>query len=548
WPSGRRHPLAKRFLVERWDGSSNLPLSVCSSYACADYRDTKIDYSDVFGDSFYDPRNTVASHVMIENVRVRMAPSPTGFFHVGSARTALYNWLFARHHGGKFILRVEDTDPKRSSPEMINVILDGMKWLSLDWDEEYYQSRRFELYREYVQNLIDSGKAYYCYCDPEKLEKERQEAYKKKINWQYDRRCLNLSKAEKEIKEKEGAPRAVRFIVPQGTVKYNDMIHGEIVREASDIEDFVILRHDHSPTYNLACVADDADMKISHVIRAVDHITNTPKQILLYQALGLPAPKFAHLPLILGKDKSKLSKRHGATSLMEYRDQGFLPEAVFNYLALLGWSPGNDKEIFMYTEKWRLGGFDRDSIIEAFTLDRASKSNAVFDLEKLIWINQQYIHNMNHARFKEKLISALHNYKVVTENNIKTTIYRDDIRRILQPRLKIFSDVTKFAYFFREDFEYDEKALNKYMKTEIINHIKAYTEIIKNKPPDKFDAGHLEGELRFYAGDKKISPAKIIHPLRVLITGREEGAGLFETMEYIGKATCIARIEKILKR
>lgn len=484
---------------------------------------------------------------MIKDVRVRMAPSPTGFFHVGSARTALYNWLFARHHKGKFILRVEDTDPKRSSPDMINAILDGMKWLGLDWDEEYYQSKRFDLYRKYVQNLIDGGKAYYCYCDPEKLEIERKDAYKEKINWQYDRRCLNLSRAEKELKEKEGVPKAVRFVVPQGMVEYNDLIHGEIGREASDIEDFVILRPDQSPTYNLACVVDDADMRISHVIRAVDHITNTPKQILLYQALELPVPHFVHLPLILGKDKSKLSKRHGAVSLMEYRDQGFLPEAVFNYLALLGWSPGDDREIFMHTDKIRLGDFDRDSMIEAFALDRASKSNAVFDMEKLIWINQQYIHNMNHTKFKQKLIDALNTYGIIAKDSINTELYRDDIRRILQPRLKIFSDITGFAYFFREDFEYDEKALNKYTKPESTKHVKAYLEIIKNKSADEFDAGHLEGELRFYAGDNKISPAKLIHPLRVFITGKEAGAGLFETMEYIGKAKCVARIEKVLK-
>jgi glutamyl-tRNA synthetase len=271
-----------------------------------------------------------------------MAPSPTGLFHVGSARTALYNWLFARHHNGQFILRIEDTDTARSSEEMIDVIKDGLRWLKIDWDEEYYQSQRLTRYAACARQLVDAKKAYYCYCRPEDLQREKQEAYRNKKDWRYDRRCLHLSAAERVEKERSGIPGAVRFFVPDHPVAFHDVVLGEITREQSNIEDFIILRADGTPTYNLACVIDDHDMKITHVIRGADHVTNTPKQVLLYEALAITQPVFAHLPLILGKDKAKLSKRHGAVSLMEYRDQGFLPEAIFNYLSLLGWSPGDE--------------------------------------------------------------------------------------------------------------------------------------------------------------------------------------------------------------
>ncbi len=464
-----------------------------------------------------------------------MAPSPTGFFHVGSARTALYNWLFARHHDGKFVLRVEDTDPKRSSPDMINAILDGMKWLGLDWDEEYYQSKRFDLYRKYVQNLIDRGKAYYCYCDPEKLEIERKDAYKEKINWQYDRRCLNLSRAEKELKEKEGAPKAVRFAVPQGMVKYNDTIHGEISREASDIEDFVILRPDQSPTYNLACVVDDADMKISHVIRAVDHITNTPKQILLYQALELPVPHFAHLPLILGRDKSKLSKRHGAVSIMEYRDQGFLPEAVFNYLALLGWSPGDNKEIM-----------DRNDLIARFTLDRVNASNAVFDLEKLEWMNQQHIITMNKDKLTKLIVPVLVREKILPPGSEIDEKCLRSIIDLMRPRLKVLNDIKNAKYLFNDQIDYSEKSTHKHFNRETADLLSDYLVVLRNAA--SFDKTIMEEQLRDFADKKRLKAGDIIHPLRAYVTGQDRGPGLFETMEYLGKEKCIARIERAIRK
>lgn len=408
----------------------------------------------------------------LNKVRVRMAPSPTGSFHIGSARTALYNWLFARHSKGKFILRVEDTDAKRSSEEMIQVILDGMKWLGLDWEETYYQSKRSALYQEHVKMLIDKGLAYFCYCDPQKLEQERKDGYARKINWQYDRRCLKLTPDERSAKEKAKVPSAVRFLVPDHPVAYHDIVHGEIKREARDIEDFVIFRHDNTPTYNFACVVDDHDLDISHVIRGHDHITNTPKQVLLYEAFNWQIPQFAHLPLILGKDKSKLSKRHGALSVLEYREQGFLPEAVFNYIALLGWSPGDDREI--------MGG---QELVERFTLERINSANAVFDLEKLEWMNQQYIMQLPRGKYFTELIPYLVKYKLMTAEEIEEKKeWFEMVCDVMQKRLKVLTDIKKVAYFFIDDYPYDEAVLKKHLNAKTLDTMRAYLEVLKSEP------------------------------------------------------------------
>ncbi len=473
-----------------------------------------------------------------KEIRVRIAPSPTGFFHVGSARTALHNWLFARHHKGKFILRVEDTDVARSSEEMISVILDGLKWLGLNWDGEiYYQSKRLDIYENYVKKLIKKGLAYYCYCDPQALEKEKKEAYKKKINWQYDRRCLKLSDDERAKKEKSKIPKAVRFLVPNNPIAYIDLIHGEIKREGQDIEDFVIMRHNNVPTYNLACVVDDHEMGISHVIRAVDHITNTPKQILLYKAFGLPKPEFAHLPLILGEDKSKLSKRHGAVSLRWYEDQGFLPDAMVNYLALLGWSPGDDKEIM-----------ERNELINRFTLEHINPANAVFDIRKLEWMNQQYIMQLQRIDFREKLKSFITGSSLMTEDEIelKKQWYMD-VCDLMQPRLKKLSDIDgNGRYFFRNDFKYTNEVLDKHLNSETLGLINQYLPEVEKIQP--FEAARIETKIRTYATEHNMKVSKLIHPLRVFITGSAGGPPLFDTMELIGKERCIKRIKKILDK
>jgi glutamyl-tRNA synthetase/nondiscriminating glutamyl-tRNA synthetase len=472
------------------------------------------------------------------DVRVRMAPSPTGFFHVGSARTALYNWLFARHHNGTFILRVEDTDVARSSEKMIQVIVDGLTWLGLDWDEgPHFQSQRIDIYNEYIKKLLDKHQAYYCYCDPKELEKERLAAYRKKIDWQYDRRCLTLSERERAEKEKLRIPKAVRFLVPDHSVTYTDIVHGEIRREATAIEDFIIMRPNRRPTYNLACVVDDYKMGISHVIRAVEHITNTPKQIALYEALGLPKPEFAHLPLILGEDKKKLSKRHGAVSVMWYKEQGFLPEAMVNYLSLLGWSPGDDTEIMK-----------KEELIHRFNLERINPANAVFDMAKLEWMNLHYILDLT----DEELLSHLQPYLIRFNLMDETTmITKHDwlihVCRLMKPRLKVLSDINeKGRFFFVEDFHYNNEVLTKHLDENTRALLEKFLPALEGI--EHFDAPSIEQTVRDFAAVHKVKARAIIHPLRVYVTGQEGGPGLFETLELIGKERCTKRINNILSR
>lgn len=473
---------------------------------------------------------------MKNGIRVRMAPSPTGFFHVGSARTALYNWLFARHHKGKFILRVEDTDVVRSSEKMIDVILDGLTWLGMNWDEgPYFQSKRLDIYQKYVQQLLDNDLAYYCYCDPEDLEKEKQAAYKRKEDWQYDRRCLKLSPAERTEKEKKKIPKVVRFLIPNQSVSFHDLIHHEISREAKDIEDLIILRSNGVPTYNLACVVDDHEMGISHVIRAVDHITNTPKQILLFEALGLPKPEYAHLPLILGHDKSKLSKRHGAVSLMSYKEQGYLPGAMVNYLSLLGWSPGDDREM-MNTQE----------IIESFDLNRINPANAVFDETKLEWMNGQYIYGMSNEMLLQQLWPFMIEYGFVKEqDNEKKKSWLLRVCQLVKLRLKTLADINDVArYFFVEDYEYEEDGLNKHFNAATIRIVGDF--LPKLEDIEEYNALSIEESVRNYAEANKLKARQIIHPLRLFITGRQGGPGLFETMELIGKERCLSRTRRLI--
>ena len=321
--------------------------------------------------------------------RVRFAPSPTGYLHVGGARTALFNWLYARRTGGTFVLRIEDTDTERSSADMVTGILDGLRWLGLTWDEgpdaggphaPYFQSQRLDRYRDAAGRLLESGRAYRCYCTAERLRGEREQAEARGEAWRYDRACLNLSDAERRAREAAGAVYAVRFLVRDGRTGFDDAVHGRIEFDTAHVEDFVILRSDRVPTYHLSVVVDDVDMHITDVIRGDDHISNTPKHVLLFEAFGAPVPRFAHVPLILGADKKRLSKRHGATSVMEYARQGYLPDAMVNFLALLGWSPGDDRELMT-----------REELTASFTLDGISGGNAVFNTDKLDWMNAQYL-------------------------------------------------------------------------------------------------------------------------------------------------------------
>ncbi|MGB9720585.1 MAG: glutamate--tRNA ligase [bacterium] len=483
---------------------------------------------------------------MNQEIRVRIAPSPTGFFHIGSARTALYNWLFARHNNGKFILRIEDTDTTRSSKEMTTVILNALNWLGLDWNEgpeqggdygPYFQSERKTIYNEYAQQLIKNSQAYWCFCTPEEIEQERNEHFSKKLNWQH--RCREkFSHDEIEKRKKAGIAPALRFAVQQDRkLLFSDIIHGSVEKNTSDIEDFVIVKSDGMPTYNFACVIDDHLMRITHIIRGVEHIANTPKQILLYEAFNFPIPEFAHLPVILGTDKKKLSKRLGARSVLDYRDDGYLAEALVNFLALLGWSPGGDEEIM-----------NRERMIELFSLERINPANAVYDETRLEWMNNHYIINrIDESTYLNLVIPFVLKSGFITEETYrKNKEWVDRICILMRPRLKVLLDIANARYFFTENFEYEQKALSKYLNEKCISIIKDFTTLLEDL--ENFGAKNIEDNLRLFCAEKNIKPKDLIHPLRVYLTGTESGPGLFETMELIGKTTCLKRIRGIIEK
>jgi glutamyl-tRNA synthetase len=466
--------------------------------------------------------------------RVRFAPSPTGYLHVGGARTALFNWLFARKTGGIFILRIEDTDAERSSSEMVTGILDGLRWLGLEWDEgplvggehgPYFQSERFGRHREAAARLVSEGKAYYCYCTPEEVKARREAAERDGRAWTYDRTCLKLSSSEIALREQTGRPRAVRFRVPDGwSASFDDLVHGTIRFDAAHIEDFVIVRSDGHPTYHLSVVCDDVDMAITHVVRGDDHVSNTPKHILLYQAIGVPIPQFAHVPLIFGADKKRLSKRHGATSVMEYAARGYLPEAMVNFLALLGWSPGaGDRELF-----------DRDELVEAFALEGISGGNAVFNIEKLDWFNQQHIMRLAPSDLAERVRPWLE----------QAGLWRDEylgdrhawffaVLELLSSRAKRLGDfAVQGRFFFTSDVEYDEAAA-KYFVSEMGAALEAIRSAFAGL--DVFDEGSTETALRTVAGAGRWKAGTLIHTVRAAVTGRTVSPGLFEVLALVGR-------------
>ena len=391
---------------------------------------------------------------MTDSVRVRIAPSPSGHLHVGTARTAVYNWLFARHQKGQFILRIEDTDRERSFPEMVASIQDSLKWLGLDWDEgPYFQSQRGAIYSEWVQRLAQSDGAYYCYCTVEELAAKRELAQKEKRPLRYDRHCRDLTDADRARYEAEGRNPVVRLRIPEGDTAYTDLVYGELSRSNDELDDFICIRADGTPTYNFACVIDDHDMRISHVIRGNDHITNTYKQILIYRALGLAPPQFAHLPLNLGKDRKKISKREGATSVVEYREMGFVPEAVVNFLSLLGWSPGDDREVM-----------SREELVAAFSLDRVNPSNPVFDLQKLEWMNGEYIRMMDPNELLKRLTPILMEAGLATRLEIETRWpWMIKMVTSLQERMHRLNDIIEMgAFYFHDQFEYHPKGVRKH--------------------------------------------------------------------------------------
>lgn len=464
-------------------------------------------------------------------VRVRIAPAPTGFFHVGTARTALYNWLFARKNHGKFILRIEDTDVKRSTSEMVDVIIESLKWLGLDWDEgPIFQSERLAIYRKYAEELLDKGLVYPCYCTREELQARSREG-----TWGYDRRCLSLTEEEKLKFEREGRPKAFRFCVPEGKTSFFDEIHGWIEKDNSDIEDFVILKSDGTPTYNLACVVDDAQLGITHVIRGDDHIPNTPKQIMLYEALGLKPPKFAHLPLILGEDRSKFSKRHGCVAVTEYREQGYLSDALVNFLALLGWSPGDDREIM-----------SREELISAFSLQRVIKRGAIFDTKKLLWMNGEYINRLDsETLLKEVSVFLIKEHLLDRESLERKRSWVMSVLNLLKSRAKLLSDFPRMGdYFFTEEYSVDEEGMSKYIDKSTIQRLLLVKEKLVRLA--SFTKEDTEKAVRELAAELDIKAAMLIHPIRVAVTGKQAGPGLFEILEVLGKNRVVSRIERFV--
>lgn len=470
--------------------------------------------------------------------RVRFAPSPTGFLHIGGVRTALYNYLFARNKGGEFILRIEDTDVSRSEKEYTDVIMDGLKWLGLDWDEgPYFQSKRLELYKKSLQKLIENNKAYKCYCSPEVLKQKREQARKQSRPPGYDGTCRNLTKQQQKECEQKGLKYVYRIKTPEkGTITFEDKIKGKIEIDLSTIKDFILVKSDGMPTYNFACAVDDSELNITHVIRGDDHISNTPKQIIIYNALEKDVPEFAHLPQVHGTDGKRLSKRTGAVSLDEYKQKGYLPEALRNYLALLGWSTQDSQQLFEWQE-----------LIDKFDLSRCGTSPGVFDIEKLNWMNGKYIRDMDSKELVQRALPWLKKENIIkTEQEIT-----DKIIKTIQAekdKIKLLSDVPHLIDFMiKDNIEYNEKAVKKRLKKQGVRQI--LTDIlITFEHTDDFTVKNLEKEIRKFCEQKQLSFGKVFHPVRVAVSGRMKGPGLFEMLEIIGKEKSIQRIKYSLKK
>jgi glutamyl-tRNA synthetase len=465
-----------------------------------------------------------------KDIRVRFAPSPTGNLHIGGARTALFNFLFAKNKKGKFILRIEDTDILRSKKEYENNILESLKWLKIEWDEFYRQSERMEIYKEYVKKLLDSGHAYKCFCTKEELDEKRKLCTSKKIAYKYDGKCRNLKEDEIKKLESTGKPFVVRFKIPEGNVEINDLIRGKIVFNNSELDDIVLQRTDKILTYNFCVVIDDALMGITHVIRGEDHISNTPKQVLLYQALGFELPQFAHIPLILGINRERLSKREGAVAVIDYKNQGYLSEAVINFLALLGASYEKDKEIFSLEE-----------LIQKFDLLKINKSPAVFDINKLNYLNGYYIRQKKDEELVELIKPLLKEFNLnCEEEKLKQIV------KLEKERLKKLSDIANEKYFFTDEISYDKDAVQKYSKDKnIINLLKEYTRELEKI--ENFNSLYLENFTKDFLAKKNLKLKDLVHPVRLALTGKLVSAGLFELMEVLGKDICLRRLNEIQK-
>lgn len=480
----------------------------------------------------------------MSDIRVRFAPSPTGTLHIGGARTALFNWLFAKHNNGRFILRLEDTDMSRSTDESAHGILEGLKWLAIDWDEgpdkggdfgPYRQSDRLQIYKKYIQILLNNGQAYYCFCTPEVLQFEREKAREEKRDYLYDGKCRNLTPEEINEKLRAGQKAVIRFKTPvQGFTTVNDLIRGEVSFNNELMDDFIIVKSDGWPTYNFAVVVDDASMHITHVIRAEEHLSNTPKQLLIYQGLDIEPPQFAHVSMILAPDRSKLSKRHGATSVQEFRDDGYLPEAILNYLALLGWSSGEDVDF------WK-----PEEIIARFSLDDISRSPAVYDIEKLAWMNGHYLSAADPERLYILLSDEASAKGWITPENYD---YFIKVITLVKSRAKKLGDIINdISYFFEDNFAYDEKGYTKYfLNDKASGLLNTALSIVTDLP--KFDAAALEEQYRNMAEAMGIKAGDLIHPTRLAISGKTNTPGLFEVMEILGREQCKTRLKNAISK
>ena len=471
-------------------------------------------------------------------VRVRFAPSPTGYLHIGGARTAIFNWLFARQQQGKFLLRIEDTDQQRSGAEMVEAIFSGLRWLGLDWDDEpVLQSSRLEIYQDYAKRLLREGKAFRCFCSPELIYAERERVREAKQQYRYNGHCRSMAAEESESRAEAGEKFTIRFRLPEGETIFHDVLHGDVRVSHEVLDDFIIMRSDGYPTYHLAVVVDDYEMGITHVLRGDDHLSNTPKQVLLYTAFGWDLPEFVHVPLIHGADRRRLSKRHGATAVGDYARQGYLPEALFNYLVLLGWSSGDDREIF-----------SRDELIRLFGFDGLAKNAAIFDEQKLLWLNSQYIAALDGNALFDKVFPLL-----VEKGYVESDMSGDRrenviaVLRLLQPRAKLMTDfVAQSDYFFREPAEYEPKGVRKHWQNDALpERLQELAARLEALP--EWTEESIERVVRDFADELHVSAAKVIHPVRLALTGRTASPGLFEIMFLLGRETVLQRFKKAVE-
>jgi len=459
----------------------------------------------------------------MSELRVRFAPSPTGYLHVGGARTALFNWLLARKQGGTFILRIEDTDVERSTQASIDAILQAMEWLGLNWDEgPFYQTDNFDLYRGYVQKLVEAGKAYKCYCTAEELEAKREQAMKEGRKPKYDGTCRGRGEQPAD------RPFVVRFRAPQaGEVAFEDLIKGRIAFPAEELDDLIIQRSDGTPTYNFCVVIDDAIMNVTTVIRGDDHVNNTPRQIQLYEALDFPVPRFAHVPMILGDDKARLSKRHGATSVMAYRDMGFLPEALLNYLVRLGWSHGDD-EIF-----------SREEMIQKFDINSVGRSASVFNTDKLLWLNAHYIKNGDPARIGGLLVPHLTKRGIDAQGGPEVAA----VVRTLQERAQTLEEMAERAmFYFKAPESYDEAALAKFDK----EHLRAVFDAVADRlaTADAATAAEIDALFKEICADKGWKMGQVGQPVRIALSGGTQAPGIGEIVMTLGIGETVKRIAR----